>query len=679
MIETSDIALVAIPRPLRTLLSYAVPDAMHAAPGIRVTVPLGKQNTVGIIVALETTNHDNDEEEEFALKPVQAILDKTALPDTHLMELLQWAARYYHHPVGEVIFSALPVALRQSKPLSARMQKLLATEASTLPEIPAEQGLQLTQEQYACLQTIRDWNQDEALRPTLLHGVTGSGKTEIYLRLLDPLIQAGKQALIIVPEIGLTPQLLQRFTRYFGEIPVVCLHSGLSNGERLQAWLRARNGSARIIIGTRSAVFTPAPQLGMIIIDEEHDASLKQQEGFRYHGRDLALKRAQMLNIPVIMGSATPSLESLYNAQCGRFHYIHLAQRPDAVSKPQLQIQDSRPFELQAGLTPPSLQAIRQTLERGEQAMVFLNRRGFAPVLLCPSCGWQASCPHCSVNLTWHARRNRLVCHHCSIEQATPAQCPSCGNHKLTTQGHGTERLELALQTQFPDYPIIRIDRDSTRRKGELEDKLATVRSNDPLILVGTQMLAKGHDFPNLTQVIILEIDQSLLSTDYRSLERLGQLLVQVAGRAGRAEKPGHVILQTTQPEHPLLHQLVGRGYTPFARQLLEDRKRWNFPPFGYQAMIRASSPVSMEKALHFLENVSQWLTATDDTGIRRLGPVPAPLEKRANRFRAQLLLGCRQRAPLHSALNQLLQQEKKLPGRSGIRWSIDVDPIEFS
>lgn len=678
MEQNCEVVQVAIPRPLRTLLSYTIPTDQNPSVGVRVVVPLGKQRTVGIVLGRETVDISDD---SFTLKPLLETLDTTPLPDSHLLELLQWAARYYHHPAGEVIFGALPVMLRRAKPLSARMQKLLANTASGNQEPPttAAKQLQLTTEQHQCLQAIAAWNQAENPRPVLLHGITGSGKTEIYLRLLEPLVEQGQQALVIVPEIGLTPQLLQRFRRFFSNATIVCLHSGLSDGERMKAWLQARSGAASIIIGTRSALFTPAPRLGMIMIDEEHDASLKQQEGFRYHGRDLAIKRAQLLNIPILLGTATPSLESLFNADNGRFHYIRLDQRPGAANKPQLQIQDSRPFELQAGLTPVSLQAIRQTLERGEQAMVFLNRRGFAPVLLCPACGWQASCPHCSANMTWHARRQRLVCHHCMTEQNTPAQCPACQNPKLTTQGLGTERLELALQTHFPEFPVIRIDRDVTRRKGELEDKLTVVRSNEPLILTGTQMLAKGHDFPNLTLVVILEIDQSLLSTDYRALERLGQLLVQVAGRAGRAEKPGRVILQTTQPGHPLLHQLSGQGYTPFARQLLEDRKRWRFPPFGHQIMIRASSTVSMEKALQFLENVSRLLHTAEGTRIQRLGPVPAPLEKRANRFRAQLLLGCAQRAPLHNALNRLWQQQKKLPGRSGIRWSVDVDPIDFN
>lgn len=666
---------VAVPRPLRTTLSYILSEGEQAAVGYRVSVPLGKQLSAGLITKLEKYHTGADE--NFGLKAVHAVLDEIALPDTHWLELLEWATRYYHHPIGEALFSALPVMLRKPKSLSKRMQKLLTTTPEKNQYPKPHSRLVLSEEQQHCLQSIQQWNQAKTPRPILLHGITGSGKTEIYLHLITPLLTKGRQALVVVPEIGLTPQLLARFARFFPDANIVCLHSGLSDGDRLKAWLQARSGQANIIIGTRSAVFTPAPHLGLIIVDEEHDASLKQQEGFRYHGRDLAIKRAQMLKIPVILGTATPSLESIYNVQTGRYHHIRLHQRPGTARPPSLQIQDTRPFTLEAGLTPPSLQTIRATLQRGEQVMIFLNRRGFAPALFCPSCGWQASCPHCSVNMTWHARRNRLVCHHCGAEHSTPTACPACHNPKLTTQGQGTERLELVLQATFTDFPVIRIDRDSISRKGELEDKLNTIRSNAPLILVGTQMLAKGHDFPNLTLVVILDIDQSLLSTDYRALEKLGQLLVQVAGRAGRAEKPGQVILQSSQPEHPLLHQLVGQGYTAFARQLLEERKRWHYPPFGYHALIRANAS-SMEKAIKLLDHINQ-LLAHSDHPIQRLGPVPAPLEKRANRYRAQLLLGSRQRASLHNAVQYILTQETKLPGRSSVRWSVDIDPIDFA
>lgn len=676
MDQPSALAHVAIPRPLHTLLSYRVTAGEIPAVGARVAVPLGKGVSVGLVLGVETVTANT--ESAFALKPIQAVLDTEPLLDAHLLELLAWAARYYHCPLGEVIFSALPAPLRKTKPLSKAMQRLLTLKPSPTVTVPEpNQAVQLTVAQQTCLQQLQTWNAESNPRPVLLHGITGSGKTEIYLRLMKPLVAAGKQVLVIVPEIGLTPQLLTRFADFFAGIPTVCLHSGLSNGERLQAWLRAYTGQAQIIIGTRSAIFTPAPSLALIVIDEEHDASLKQQDGFRYHGRDLAIKRAQMLAIPVLLGSATPALESLYNVQIQRYRYLRLAQRPSNARPPSVQVQDTRPFELQAGLTPDTLEALRKTLLRGEQAMVFLNRRGFAPVLYCAACGWQATCAHCSVKMTWHARRNRLVCHHCGAEQATPHECPGCKNPQLTTQGQGTERLELLLQNHFSGFPVVRIDRDSISRKGELEEKLSTVRTNEPLILVGTQMLAKGHDFPNLTLVVIVDTDHALLSTDYRALERLGQLLVQVAGRAGRARKPGQVILQTSQPQHPLLQQLVGQGYTAFAKQLLEERARWSFPPYGYHALIRASS-TTLEPALRLLALIAEHLNCSGQA-IQCLGPVPAPIEKRANRYRAQLLLSSKQRGALHAALDFLCVKGVKLPGCSRVRWSIDVDPIDFS
>ncbi|MGL4187126.1 MAG: replication restart helicase PriA, partial [Thiotrichaceae bacterium] len=535
----SQLAQIVVPRPFRTALTYLVPTDLKLQVGARVVVPLAKQQSIGLVLALNSIAPEANTASN--LKPLDAILDADALVDAHLLQFLQWAAEYYHHPLGEVIFHALPANLRKPKPVSKRLQPLLpAQPAAANRANSSHSSLNLSDEQAACLSQLQTWTAEH--KPILLHGITGSGKTEIYLRLMQPLIAKGEQVLMLVPEIGLTPQLLQRVSEFFAGISIVNLHSGLSDGERLKAWLQARNGSAQIIIGTRSAVFTPAPQLALIIIDEEHDASFKQQEGFHYHGRDLAIKRAAMLKIPLLLGTATPALETLQNVAAKRFHYAKLEQRPGSTRLPKLLLQDTRQLNLHAGLTPPSLQALEQTLARGEQAMVFLNRRGFAPTLHCPTCGWQASCPHCSVNLTYHARRHRLLCHHCGFEQVTPEHCPSCHNPSITTIGHGTERLEISLQQQFADYPVLRIDRDATQTKQALTDKLEQVYSNAPLILVGTQMLAKGHDFPNLTLVIILEIDQSLFSTDYRALERLGQLLIQVSGRAGRADKPGQVI-----------------------------------------------------------------------------------------------------------------------------------------
>lgn len=671
----SQLAQIVVPRPFRTALTYLVPTDLKLQVGARVVVPLAKQQSIGLVLALNSI--DPEANTASNLKPLDAILDADALVDAHLLQFLQWAAEYYHHPLGEVIFHALPANLRKPKPVSKRLQPLLpAQPAAANRANSSHSSLNLSDEQAACLSQLQTWTAEH--KPILLHGITGSGKTEIYLRLMQPLIAKGEQVLMLVPEIGLTPQLLQRVSEFFAGISIVNLHSGLSDGERLKAWLRARNGSAQIIIGTRSAVFTPAPQLELIIIDEEHDASFKQQEGFHYHGRDLAIKRAAMLKIPLLLGTATPALETLQNVAAKRFHYAKLEQRPGSTRLPKLLLQDTRQLNLHAGLTPPSLQALEQTLARGEQAMVFLNRRGFAPTLHCPTCGWQASCPHCSVNLTYHARRHRLLCHHCGFEQVTPEHCPSCHNPSITTIGHGTERLEISLQQQFADYPVLRIDRDATQTKQALTDKLEQVYSNVPLILVGTQMLAKGHDFPNLTLVVILEIDQSLFSTDYRALERLGQLLIQVSGRAGRADKPGQVILQTSQPDNPFLHQLISQGYAPFAQHLLEARKRWHFPPFSYQALIRASHMQSMEKVMLWLEQVSQHITALGLNSVHCLGPTPAVIEKRANRYRAQLLLSSPKRAPLHSALYHLTQQ-LPVSGRSGMRWSIDIDPIDFT
>ncbi len=728
--------LVAVPRPLRTLLTYLAPAAAPTVrAGCRVSVPLGHGRSIGLVLGESLP----DEGITYTLKPIRHVLDETPLLDAHLLELLQWAARYYHHPVGEVVFSALPTALRDGKALpqatgwqaipladwesslkrakrqaalygwllqqatpctphelqqqageywhdylAALRDKGLVQEVTIQPVTPALTSpsanppppVTLTPEQQHCLEQCQHWMDAPTLQPILLHGVTGSGKTEIYLRLIEGKLAADQQVLVLVPEIGLTPQLVQRFADYFPTETIACLHSGLNDTERLQAWLQAHRGTARLIIGTRSAVFTPCPNLGLIIIDEEHDQSLKQQEGFRYHGRDLAIKRAQLLNVPILLGSATPALETLHNADRGRYHYARLDQRPGAARPPSLEVQDIRGQELQSGLSRLTLQAIGERLRRNEQVMLFINRRGFAPVLLCPACGWQAHCPACSANMTYHARQSRLICHHCGTERRADASCPDCQNPQLITQGHGTERIELMLQQRFPETPVVRIDRDSTSRKGSLQRHLDTIRTTERLLLVGTQMLAKGHDFPNLTLVVILDVDQSLLSPEYHALERFGQLLTQVAGRAGRSHKPGHVILQTIQPQHPMLLTLLQQGYLAFSRQLLEERRRWQLPPFGFQALLRADAP-DMEAALQLLQTLRDTLQA--DANLTVMGPVPAPMEKRAGRYRAQLLLHSLRRDVRYACLSFLTAQEKNIPNQKTVRWSIDIDPVELS
>ncbi|PIE00987.1 MAG: primosomal protein N' [Thiothrix nivea] len=729
--------LVAVPRPFYTLLTYTAQDAL--APGCRVTVPLGKTETTGLVISSHSCAASPPEQETpYVIKAIRQPIDHKALADQHLLDFLQWAWRYYHHPPGEVVFAALPVLLRGERqvPQTQYWQAITDSTAETkLKRAPRQQecyqwlsaqphpvtaarilqqfgsgwqsylqGLQdkqlvsvstepprrstdnattatntltLTEEQNHCLQQCRAWSQADKPVPILLHGVTGSGKTEIYLRLIADCLQQDKQVLVLVPEIGLTPQLLQRFQAFFPQQTIVALHSALNDLERLDAWLQARNQQATIMIGTRSSVFVPCPRLGLIVVDEEHDLSFKQQEGFRYHGRDLAIKRAQLLNIPVLLGSATPALESLHNADQGRYHYIRLNKRPGTTRPPELELQDVRGLQLQAGLSEQSLQALRQTLQRNEQAMVFINRRGFAPVLLCTACGWQAQCPSCSSNMTFHTRGSRLICHHCGTERLADQHCPDCHNSQLSTQGQGTERIELMLRQHFRDTEVLRIDRDSTRRKGALQRQLETVHNTERLILVGTQMLAKGHDFPNLTLVVILDIDQALLSAEYHAQERFGQLLTQVAGRAGRSYKSGRVILQTTQPQHPALLTLLQHGYLPFAHQLLEERRRWQYPPFGYQALIRATGK-DLDSTLDTLANIRSFLLQ-QAVDITLMGPVPAPLEKRAGKYRAQLLIQAANRKTRYICLQQLTRQEKNFTVNRHVRWSIDIDPVELS
>lgn len=725
--------LIAVPRPLRTLLTYIDPSTVQASLGCRVSVPLGHGSSIGLVMGLAEESTPS----AYKLKTIKACLDSKPLLDTHLLEFLQWAARYYHHAIGEVVFTAIPNALRDGRPLpqtltwqarpspeaatqlkrskrQAELYQWLSQQAlpSSANAIHTHWGagwrsvlaalidkglvqeklspswvrrpnlgkltpkLELSEPQQACLAQCKTWMQAPNLQPILLHGVTGSGKTEIYLRLIEACLARGQQTLILVPEIGLTPQLVQRFSDHFPEQQINSLHSGLNDSERLQVWMDARSGQADMVIGTRSAVFTAFAHLGLIIIDEEHDTSLKQQEGFRYHGRDLAIKRAQMLNIPILLGTATPALETLHNADQGRYHYLRLEQRPGKARTPSLEVQDIRGQHLHSGLSKLSLQAIQRSLERNEQAMLFINRRGFAPMLLCPACGWLAHCPACSANMTYHARKSRIICHHCGADERAEAHCPACHHPQLMTQGQGTERIELVLQQYFPATSVVRIDRDTTSRKGSLERHLETIRNTERLLLVGTQMLAKGHDFPNLTLVVILDVDAALLSSEYHALERFGQLLTQVAGRSGRSDKAGHVILQTTQPQHPMLLTLLQTGYLAFARQLIEERKRWQFPPFSYQALIRAEA-AEMEQALEYLEQLRRAIPT--QAGVFLMGPVPAPLEKRAERYRAQLLIQAESRHLRHLCLYYLTSQEKNSSNQKSIRWSIDIDPVELS
>ncbi len=509
----------------------------------------------------------------------------------------------------------------------------------------------------------------------LLEGITGSGKTEVYLRLIEAVLARGRQALVLVPEIGLTPQLLARFRERLPG-PLAVLHSGLGDRERLNAWLLARAGVARVVIGTRSAVFAPLRTPGLLIVDEEHDPSFKQQEGFRYHARDLAVIRGHQLGIPVMLGSATPALESLYNVQRGRYRILNLPERVGGGSEPVIEILDMRRQPLTEGLSRPLLERIRTHLARDEQVLLFLNRRGFAPVLFCHECGWLSQCQHCDARMTLHLRQRRLICHHCGDSRPVDVACPACGSVDLRALGHGTERLEAALRREFPDIGIARMDRDSTRRRGSLESLLADIHNGECRLLIGTQMLAKGHHFPEVTLVGIVDADQGLYGIDFRASERMAQLILQVAGRAGRADKPGTVIIQTHHPDHPLLRILVSQGYPAFAAAALMERQAAALPPFAHQALLRAEAATA-EQATVFLHTARALAEPIAD-GLELLGPAPAPMERRAGRYRAQLLLQAVHRQDLHHFLDLWTPRLWAQRNDHRVRWSLDVDPMEL-
>ena len=508
--------------------------------------------------------------------------------------------------------------------------------------------------------------------PFLLDGVTGSGKTEVYLDAIGDCLARGRQALVLVPEIGLTPQTLARFRTRLG-VPVHALHSGLNDGERAATWLAAARGQARVIVGTRSAVFVPLPEAGLIVVDEEHDGSYKQFDGIRYHARDFAIVRARALEVPIVLGSATPSLESLHNAQAGRHAQLRLRHRAGDAKPPAVRIVDVRKRPLQAGLSSEALDAIRVALDAGGQVLVFKNRRGYAPALLCHDCGWSAQCRRCDASMTVHAHGRRLQCHHCGARAAAPLACPDCASLALQPQGNGTERIEEALAARFAEVPVLRIDRGSTHGRNALQKHFATL-GDEPGILIGTQMLAKGHDLGNLRLVVVVGIDEGLFSADFRSGEKLAQLLVQVAGRAGRADKPGSVLLQTHHPEHPLLNTLVAGGYHAFAEIELAQREAAGFPPFAHLALLRAEAKHA-DPPMQFLQRAKTSLHAA---AVEAHGPLPAPMPRRAGYQRAQLLLSATQRRDLHAALDALLPALHADPEARKLRWSLDVDPAEL-
>jgi primosomal protein N' (replication factor Y) len=717
---------IALNRPLRRLFDYTVPEGLSLERGQRVRVPFGRQSLTGMVVDLNITPPPG-----IALKPVQGALEGYPLLRPETFKLMRWAARYYQHPLGECLFAALPTALRRGRPAQLHTETFWHsfpnTAAEPLPKQAKKQRelldwLQQTAEpvsqqtilaagfsraQLRALQArelassqettpdIHYMGQGEtdALPPlspeqaetyaalpdpgsgfscTLLYGITGSGKTEIYLHYLKDHLSPEQQALVLVPEINLTPQTVKRFRRYFGN-RIAVWHSALTDSERLQTWLQIFHGRASIIIGTRSAVTLPFAALGTIIVDEEHDTSFKQGEGFRYSARDLAVYRAHINHCPIILGSATPSIESYHNVQTSKYRFARLDKRANNARLPTVQLLDIRSRPLQGGIAAPTLQTIGERIKRHEQVLVFVNRRGYAPVMMCHDCGHMPECPRCDVRLTYHRRDRALRCHHCDYQTAATSDCPNCRSDAFKPIGQGTERAEDILQTHFPETPILRVDRDSTRKKGSIQSILDTVNTGKPCILVGTQMLAKGHDFPNVSLVVVVNADGGLFSTDFRAPEQLVQTLVQVSGRAGRGSLPGNVIIQTCHSDHPLLRTLVDGDYLAMAELLRQERATAQLPPFRPMAILRADAP-QMAESIHFLDNAKALLPSNT---LDIWGPLPAVLARRADRHRAQLVLLAGSKTRLNQILGMLCEQLESTNHKSSLKWQVDVDPLE--
>ncbi len=656
---------VAVQTPLRRYFDYLLPDHIPAEtlkPGMRLRVPFQRRELIGIYIRTIPASAVP----QHKLKSVIECLDHDAIIPTDILELCQWAADYYHDSIGEVLLGSIPAWLRQGKSIEVSLKKILTIPTQLKPP------LSLNAEQQFAVNAIK---LSQTFKVYLLEGVTGSGKTEVYLQTIAKVLEGGAQAMVLVPEIGLTPQTIQRFRERFSA-PVGVLHSSMTEKQRFQAWLAAKTGAIKILIGTRSAVFTPFANLGLIVIDEEHDLSFKQQDGFRYHARDVAIMRAHFKQIPIILGSATPSLETFHNAQQGRYEHLPLRKRAGNAQLPELQILDIRNTHLDQGLSPTLLHEMQLHLEKGDQVMLFLNRRGFAPVLACPSCGWMAQCKRCDTRMTYHYKAQRLHCHHCDAQKNLMTKCEACGEKELFAMGQGTERIEKVLTQYFSKYSIARIDRDSMRGVGAMEKVLEKIQNREHHILVGTQMLAKGHHFPHVTLVVIVDADNGFFSTDFRALERMGQLLLQVAGRAGRHEKPGKVLIQTRHPDHPLLHQLLHKDYQTFSSSLLNERMQAELPPFAFFALFRAEAH-QFEHAEDFLQQIKNKIDGKNKS-VQIMGPLSAPMSRRKGKYRVQLLLQAKQRSALQSLLKDVMQFVESIPLKR-VRWSLDIDPLEMT
>ena len=726
---------LALPTPLRREFDYLAPAAMGAAEisalqaGVRLRVPFGSREITGFLLGV----CQDSELPQSSLKPALQLLDDAPLLQTSLLQLCQWAADYYHHPTGEVLSAVFPKRLREGKPhqtLDSRAWRLTTrgkglpegalarsprqSEALTLlqkldtvpdqlfaeqgikpailrsledkaliescrqraPRNPAQSGpgLALNPEQAAALKAMR--HKPEGFTVHLLEGVTGSGKTEIYLQLITDSLAREQQVLVLIPEIGLTPQTLARFRERFAA-HIVVFHSGLSDGSRYQAWEAARDGTADIVIGTRSAVFTPLQRPGLIIVDEEHDNSFKQQDGFRYSARDVAVKRGQIERCPVVLGSATPSLESIYNAVLGRYQHHWLTRRAGGSSLPAIEAVDVRRQPLEAGLSAQLIDAVEQTLLLDQQVLLFLNRRGHAPTLQCHDCGWLAECSACDARLTVHRRARRLRCHHCGRSQTLPPRCPQCRSATLLAVGLGTQQTEDFLHKRFGNWPIFRVDSDSMQGRNAMQALVQEINKGAPGILLGTQMLTKGHHFPGVSLVAIIDADALLFSADFRGEERMAQLLTQVAGRAGRARVKGRVILQTHYPDHPLLQGMLTTSYAQQARALLARRQATGMPPAGQLVMLRTDC-ADASCAETFLQELRTRTEQQLPPGSSLIGPLPSPMPRRAGKFRSQLMLVAPHRRAAQEAADLLVDTADGLPARKGLKWSIDIDPQDL-
>ena len=648
---------VAIPVPLHNTFDYLCKEKVVI--GSRVKVPFGSKKVTGIVLS------HKDKSSFSKLKEVEEVIDHEALLSKEILEFLTWSANYYHHPIGEVLSNAIPKNLRNGKPALLKKPSEAHVKVSST-------DMQLTTEQsFAINEVLKSSSEFNGF---LLHGVTGSGKTEVYLNITERLLKTGKQVLVLVPEIGLTPQMISRFKERI-EGQVVAVHSQLNDTQKQDAYLLAKNGDAKVILGTRSAIFTPIPNLGLVIVDEEHDNSFKQQSNFRYSARDLSFMRAKFANVPLILGTATPSLETLKNVIEKKLARLTLTSRPGEAIMPSIDLIDmrSQPSE---PLSKPLIARIKHYLSESRQVMLFINRRGYAPIYYCTECGWQSECTSCDSRLVYHRSINRLKCHHCGLEKSPESSCPSCSSKELKILGYGTERLEENLESFFPSTEVIRIDRDTTRKKKAFATHLKKINSGEPCIIIGTQMLAKGHDFSNLAFVGILDVDVGLMSTDFRATEHLAQLLVQVSGRCGRGKYKGEVNIQTRYPNHPIFNFVKDSRYTEYAKTLLLERKDTKLPPFAHQALICANAKNKI-LAENFLTEVAQLINSIEIESVEIWGPVPGVIERKSDYYYFNLYLQSEDRGQLRRLIQTFYQHVETIRVSSSVRWFVDIDPVE--